>query len=339
MPPFKKPKFKYDWILSDEIKAIQKLGNDTKNGIPKPKNNQLLVATWNIANLDTQKRIDGCYDLIAEIIKPFDLVAIQEVNANLKGIDKVVNILRASDPNYSYVFTDVAGNEERLCYVFRSDRVAMAELAGELAPPPTRKFSIKFSSKTGKKQKRVFKGFDRHPYVVGWRFNSQEFTTYNCHIYFGKEKERDIEKFRRRILEVYTLTEWVRSRNKKPEKLFSKNIILLGDMNIPSIDKKDPVYRRLKRRNMRPLEYHDHIESGSNLKGDKPYDQLVVVKPFSNKLKFQKHAIFAWDNGVFSTLWKQTEEIPKKRTEAQFRRYVKWAISDHRVLWTLINAS
>jgi len=260
------------------------------------------------------------------------LIAIQESNADLTGIRKIMKY----NEDQSCIFTDVAGNEERLCYIYKPEKISVGDLAGELAPPPTRKFSLDFTSKNGEKVKRKFKGFDRNPYVVGWQFNSRLFTTYNCHLYFGDEEEDDEEKFWRRILEVYTLTEWVKSRNKYPHKLFTTNTFLLGDMNTPTMKKSDPVYRRLRRRNMKPLDYHDHLEQGSNLKGDKYYDQLVVVEPFSNQFKVKKFGIFAWDNAVFASLWNQTKQKPRKRTDKQFRRYIKWAISDHRLLWTLL---
>ena len=54
----------------------------------------LLLATWNIKEFDggdADKRTDESYWYIAEIISHFDLVAIQEVGANLDGLEKLKN--------------------------------------------------------------------------------------------------------------------------------------------------------------------------------------------------------------------------------------------------------
>lgn len=90
MPPFPKPRFAYEWNKNTELQAIRKLQQDSRFGIPTVQANQILVGMWNIANLDTQKRDDDCFDLIKEIIQPFDLIAIQEVNADLKGLAKIM---------------------------------------------------------------------------------------------------------------------------------------------------------------------------------------------------------------------------------------------------------
>lgn len=52
----------------------------------------LMLATWNIREFDSNKfgeRSDECIAYIAEIISHFDLVAVQEVNADLQAISKV----------------------------------------------------------------------------------------------------------------------------------------------------------------------------------------------------------------------------------------------------------
>ncbi len=334
MPPFPKPKFPYDWNKDTELQAIRTLQAETRFGIPTVNHNQILVGTWNVANLDTQKRNEDCFPLIAEIIRPFNLIAIQEVNADLIGIMKIMKLL---GNGYACVFTDVAGNEERLCYIYKPIKVKLAEMIGELSIPPSRKYWMQFLMKNGKKMKMYFQGFDRTPYVSSWEFNSQKFTTYNCHLYFGDTEMKNIDKFRRRILEVDALARWVDNRVKNHiEKEYSSNIILLGDMNIPYMKKDDPVYKQLTKRNMEGIPYHNHLEEGSNLEGNQYYDQLVFVKPFSDKIMLKRFGIFAWDNAVFSSLWEETKRVPPTKTAVQFRAYAKWAISDHRVLWSLL---
>lgn len=330
---FKKPKFRYSWKKNTELRAIRKLQKDSEYGIPININQkkQILVGTWNIANFDVQKRTKNCFLLIAEIIKPFDLIAIQEVKDNLLGITKIMKIL---GKKYSFIITDVAGNTERLCYIYKLEKIKLSNLIGEIAIPPSRKFHIKFRNKNGKKEKLYFEGFDRNPYVASWEFNDQIITTYNSHIYFGKEEKKDIKKFTRRILEIDVMAEWVNEGIKKQgDRLFSKNIILLGDMNVPTMDKKDPVYKRLLKNKMKGVDYNTHVDDGgkvgTNLSGDKTYDQLVFVDSFSSKIKRRSFGMFAWDNAVFESLW-------QSRRPEDFRKYAKWAISDHRIVWVLL---
>jgi hypothetical protein len=51
----------------------------------------LLVATWNVANLGLQKRTDADHALIAEILRWFDLVAVQD--DDLTGLRAVLSKL------------------------------------------------------------------------------------------------------------------------------------------------------------------------------------------------------------------------------------------------------
>jgi hypothetical protein len=67
MPSFPKPKFTHQVNLSKEIKAIKQY-RDTKPGIaiPASKTNNLVLATWNIANLGAQDRTQNHLKIIAE---------------------------------------------------------------------------------------------------------------------------------------------------------------------------------------------------------------------------------------------------------------------------------
>ena len=84
MPSFPKPSFPFSYQVNAEVDALRDY-RDTKPGrqIPAKSQNRLLLASWNIANLGLQKRRDQDYQIIAEMISWFDLVALQEVNDNL----------------------------------------------------------------------------------------------------------------------------------------------------------------------------------------------------------------------------------------------------------------
>ena len=76
MPPFPKPRFDYVYDLAHERAALRVYRRDKPGRqIPAKAKDTLLVATWNIANLGVQDRLDSDYALIAEVMSWFDLIA------------------------------------------------------------------------------------------------------------------------------------------------------------------------------------------------------------------------------------------------------------------------
>lgn len=116
MPPFPKPKFEYSLDVLQEVKNIRKY-RDTKTGrsIPKSVSGNILIATWNIANLGVQKREQDHYKIISEMIQWFDVIAVQEVNDNLEGMLGIRNGLPSK---YGCIYTDASGNNERMAYLY-----------------------------------------------------------------------------------------------------------------------------------------------------------------------------------------------------------------------------
>ncbi len=83
--------------------------------MPTSSRDNLLLATWNIANLGAQDRRPAALELIAHILKRFDLTAVQEVNDDFEAFRHVMAHLGR---RFDYIMTDTAGNSERLAYVF-----------------------------------------------------------------------------------------------------------------------------------------------------------------------------------------------------------------------------
>ena len=108
MPAFPKPKFVFNFDLNEQLDLLKK--HKSKRNIPDKTDSELLIASWNIANLGLQKRWEEHYLLLAEIIEWFDIIAVQEVNNKLEGL----RALESSLPShYSLIFSDRAGNNER----------------------------------------------------------------------------------------------------------------------------------------------------------------------------------------------------------------------------------
>ena len=70
----------------------------------------LLLATWNIRDFDKPaygERIEEAIYYIAEIVSHFDIVAVQEVYKDLRGLRRVRSILGG---DWKYIITDEAGS-------------------------------------------------------------------------------------------------------------------------------------------------------------------------------------------------------------------------------------
>lgn len=320
MPPFPKPSFSYDYDVGAQIAALREYeataeGRDIPNRSPQT----LLLATWNIANLGhpEQQRRDEDFRLIAEMIGWFDLVAVQEVHDNLAGLRAVQRHL---PPSYKLLVSDRAGNAERLAFVFDSRKVTLLEKVGEIAIPPSETRNVKLPGITQR-----FDGFDRNPYIAAFSAGPLTFLLASVHLYFGSEKgaasKRDMN---RRSLETFAVARWADLRRRSAN-AYTRNIIALGDFNLPKAEPGDPIFEALTRRGLR-LPKHS-TEMGSSIKKDRHYDQIAFFPPSeAEEALVRASAVFDFDGALFRTLWQQ-------RGPDAFFEYVRYYISDHRILW------
>ncbi len=200
MPSFAKPTTSFDFTVKKEKAGLRKYRN-TKEGraIPKRSKKNLMLASWNIANLGAQARTPKHYALIAEIINWFDLVAVQEVRDDLSGLRGVLDALPGS---WRVVFTDKAGNDERMAYLYRHPKVKLSEMCGELAIPVADHSKIKLP---GVAQK--FTGFDRNPMITAFDIGKFRIGLVNVHLYSGNVTSAARKKvsMNRRQLEGYAV--------------------------------------------------------------------------------------------------------------------------------------
>jgi len=313
MPSFPKPAFTFNYQTQSEIDALRTY-RDTKPGraIPAKAADRLLVATWNIANLGLQQRRSKDYRLLAEIIGWFDIIALQEVNDNLAGLRGIQAHLPAT---YAALFSDKAGNDERMAFLYDASKVFPLEKIGEVAVPVKDHKHIKLPGIA-----RTFKGFDRNPYLAAFTAGSLEFLLVNVHLYFGADTKADRD---RRSLEAYATARWADLR-RSDKHAYVTDIIALGDFNLPKVEPGDPVYAALRRRGLRRPEHSTRI--GSNIADDKDYDQIMFFPGQTSDEFTGNVGIFDFDGGIFRRLW-------DTRTAAQFRSYVRYYVSDHRPLW------
>ncbi len=321
MVAFPPPDGSYDYEVGKELKALRaysKQPGKEDRAIPDRSRDRLLLATWNIANLGVQKRRPQDYELIAEIIGWFDLVAIQETNDDLEGLRGIQEQL---PDRYRALFSDPGGNRERYAFLFDSERVELLEEVGRVTVPPSELPSIKLPGVT-----RKFEGFDRNPYLASFRVGGLTFVLADVHLYFGADDKAALE---RRCLEAFAIGRWADSR-KDDKYAFTPNVLALGDFNLPVRDPSDPVFAALTAKGLH-LPPHSTKVGGSNLNDDAQYDQMAVF-PGPMEKAIERSGVFDFDGALFRDLWGEGSEAEQKK----FRAYVKYYLSDHRPLWTAL---
>ncbi len=312
MPPFPEPSFAYAYDPAAEIAALRGWRRQAPGRqIPAKRADRLLVATWNVANLGLQDRTVADHALIAEILRWFDLVAIQETNDNLSGLRGVLSQLPRK---YRAVFSDAAGNNERMAFVYDAAKLSVGEEIGEVAPPASHYRHIRLP---GIAQK--FAGFDRNPYVATFTSGGFTVSLVNVHLYFGSDSTRSMN---RRRLETYAVARWADLRRRSPHAV-TTDILALGDFNLPKAVPGDPVYEALTARGLHLPTHSTQI--ASSIATDSHYDQVAFF-PGETGQEFITSGVFDFDGAVFADLW-------EARGRADFEAYVRYHLSDHRPLW------
>ena len=184
MPSFPKPKFVFNYNVQTEIQNIRT--HKVTREIPDKSMDKLLLGSWNIANLGLQVRSPDHYQLIAEILSWFDIIAVQEVNDNLEGLKAIESLLPSE---YNLVFSDKGGNNERSAFIYDSEIINQLELVGEIAVPPKDHKDIKLTGVTQK-----FKGFDRNPFLCSFQWKNAIFILITVHSFSGDYVKHDLER-------------------------------------------------------------------------------------------------------------------------------------------------
>lgn len=234
--------------------------NLSKKVPAKTTDQNLLIATWNIRDFDSNKfghgyRLDESYYFIAQIISSFDLIAVQEINKNLDGLNRLMYIL---GPNWDFLTTDVTegsgGNGERMTFIYDIRRVQFKKIAGEIVLPKNNQIK-------GDVQ------FARTPFIVSFQSGWSKFSLCTVHIYFGSDTGEDLK---RRINEIDGIAKFLKKRADDD----LENLLVLGDFNIIS-----PEHKTMKALLDNGFEIPSQIKQepvGTNTFQTKHYDQIGV---------------------------------------------------------------
>jgi endonuclease/exonuclease/phosphatase family metal-dependent hydrolase len=315
MPPFPRPRFDFTYDLARERAALRAYRRDKPGRqIPAKAKDRLLIGTWNVANLGVQDRLDDDHALIAEVISWFDLVAVQEVNDDLRGILAIHDHLPS---RYDLLFSDASGNRERQAFLYDSRKVKRLREVGRIAIPPSQLPKIARQGAV-----TAFAGFDRGPYLASFEAGAFRVSLMNVHLFFGSDAPEDLD---RRTLETFAVA-WWSDKTHRDKNAYVPDIVPLGDFNLPKAAPGDRIFDALVALGLETPPHSSQI--GSAIASDNQYDQIAFF-PGTTKDRFTGQCnVFDFDGALFKELWSDPT-----RTPSQFRGYVRYHISDHRPLW------
>jgi len=273
--------------------------------IPPTKLDETLkIATWNIRHFGKKRRKKASIHFIAEIISQFDIVGIVELGDNLTDLRRVLDIL---GPYWSVVLsdynTDGGGNRERIAYVFDKRAASFTGLASEPDPPRKKVGGEWLPSIT----------WWRSPFMASFRAGSFDFILITVHIRWGSGAAA-------RVAPLRLLAEWIHKRRSE-KYVFDKDIIVMGDFNIPK--RNDPTFAAITSKGLQMPPGLIDKEFGSDLAQTKRYDQILHYPRYEG--------LFTGQGGVLDFYAKDHKSLFPGT--AMTKTAFTYQLSDHLPLW------
>ena len=115
--------------IAAERKALMRVMVTHPYKIPSRKlNENLLIATWNIEQF-SNRHSNRAVQYIAAICERFDIIALQEVKTDLRGLERLQQMLPG---NYRILVSDPTGNHERFTFLYDKRSVVPTGLASDI---------------------------------------------------------------------------------------------------------------------------------------------------------------------------------------------------------------
>lgn len=307
---------------ADVTAQLAELAAALDRQLPAKTSNNLLIGTWNIRAFDrvSTKWRSSTGDspirdrsnvlCIAELVRHFDVVAIQEVRRTAQAFLQMMGTLGAQ---WAFLVTDVTegdpGNSERLAFVYDTTRLQPSGLACELVVAP---------GDNALPADVQLEQFARTPYAVSFTRGTSRFTLITLHVLYGKKPAE-------RVPELTEIARWLArwAAGKDP---WGEDLIALGDFNIDRRD--DPLYQAFTSTGLRPPAGLNHVprtifdDPDPNAPPDRRhfYDQIAWFTQGRAQLDlpFVNAGTFDFTTGL----------IP-----ADTQNQLSWRISDHLPLW------
>lgn len=367
--------------------------------LPERRADSVIIGSFNIRKLGAVgKRTAESWDFLRKTLARFDLIAVQEIMDDLSGFEHLHTLL---GHDYGVLVSDVTGtkpgsrgNTERLGYLFNWRRVQRTALASDITYDRSEiinnlydnrsDFSKAWAAHTRKLKawqedaderrnagKRApsrpgielprFVSFIRQPHCASFRIpgdagtDPYEFLVINAHLLYGDNK-------REREWEFRALIEWLTLRSKYIDKLYHKNLLLLGDCNLDFDDvpgMRDEVDAFLKGLNKSVLKSRkaatanfpmlsSHPQSGilhTALRPGQTYDQIGLFAndprlPTPEANKSAGGAPGSYDYGVFDIAeliaqalhGKPLDQLAESKCKQIYSK-AEYDISDHMPIW------
>lgn len=181
---------------------------------------QVKISSWNLQNFGKTKS-ESEIEFIADVLKDFDVVALQEIVAGYGGsqaVAKLASMLNRKGDKWDY----------------------SVSIPTQSTPYATERYAFLWKTVKIKKQgsgwldQNYINEIDREPYMVSFSYEEQTFTLVNFHaIPKKKQPETEIKYFKF-----------------FPFKYPGKNLIFLGDFNVPE---SHTVFNPLKKKGYFPV--------------------------------------------------------------------------------------
>jgi endonuclease/exonuclease/phosphatase family metal-dependent hydrolase len=300
----------YDDVTPEIARGLLELRARIRRAkIPSSKLDETLnIATWNVREFGRKPRTKTALVYIAEILRQFDLIGLQEVRENLADLRRVLDILGPDwRAVYSDAIADAGGNRERIAFVYDRRAVTFGGLAAEAQPPRVKRGAEYLSDIS----------WWRSPYLASFHAGNFDFVCIAAHIRWGGSE-------RERLPEIEALAQWVHDKSQEKD-ADGKDLIVMGDFNIPS--EKSPLFKALTAKGLRVPDKLLRSTFGSNLEKNKRYDQILQLPEYPES--------FTNAGGVLDFYQgDHTPLFPRLTKQA-----MTYQLSDHLPLWVQINTN
>ena len=296
----------------------------------------LLMANWSLRQFGNPGRIPTDHKeslaYMAQIISSFDLVALQEVDRDLKRLRQLLYLL---GPDWNVLVSETApgmpGNRERFAFLYYKPRVEFRNFSGQVILPGKRLTSGEHIPA---------QQFARPPLLAAFRSGIYEFQVCNAHIVFGGSEPEDLEK---RLEEVQKLGMYLKDRSRHEE----ADMFLLGDLQMGT--RESPILDTLRESG---VQVPDAILLPTNIKKDKYYDLIGYTSPARKRFPFHKKKPQVGTFDPFEFILRDGDE-DQYIDEPAFREFTAgvqdismrfwywktYLISDHIPLWAELEIS
>jgi len=235
--------------------------NPIRYGCPIRRNDSVVIGSFNALKLGKDDNNKKRWDFLKRFASRYDLLAIQEVMDDLSGIRRLKKMLGSS---FELIVSDTTGASpgalglrERLAFLFRPKRIELKELTSDITYDRSvvistlkqdidiwKKFFKDFDDTNKQREQQgkdklglsdvehpKFLTFIRTPHCASFSIKgrgsagSVDFLAINAHLLYGQSEEE-------RTREFFALLEWLVQRAKQFTRMYYKNMILMGALNM-----------------------------------------------------------------------------------------------------------